>query len=215
MADQIGSGTAAGLVEYLNSLVAKGRARQGAIAPLRISFSKVLSAVDGDNWERTDIREINVDDYLLRFANLTNGHYNTDSLRVYGMRTRKAIRWYLTFLKQPGWVPEFKATTVPKEGQAIKLPKKQQVKQQVPASEPEPQMSAESTVPSPESAVSGLSYGDGLIAYPFPLMTGKLVTLYLPVTIQKIDAQRLSAFLQTLVVEGGVTYESTDTERQI
>ena len=93
MTEQIGSGTAQGLVEYLGSLVSKGRATPGAIRPLRTTFTKIMSTVDGEGWGKANIRDINVEDYMLRFANLTMGAYNDASLSVYKSRVKKVMGW--------------------------------------------------------------------------------------------------------------------------
>jgi len=42
---------------------------------------------------------------------------------------------------------------------------------------------------------------DGLISYPFPLQSGAIANLRLPVRLDRADAERLVAFIQTLVIE--------------
>jgi hypothetical protein len=199
----IGSGTAKGLVEYLDSLVDRGRAPVGAITPLKTAFSKMLEAVEGKNWGDTDIREFDFEDYTTRFANLTMGKYSDDSLRIYNGRVKKVVGWYLTFLSKPGWSPSFKssgAKTVPKEGKNAQKEQIQKVEQNV--EHPAPSVQNE-TGSRAQDNNQGERPDDGLISYPFPLATGKLVTLYLPIKLEQADADRIAGFLQTLVVDKG------------
>lgn len=105
----IGSGTALGLIEYLDNLVARGRASTGAVTPLKTAFMKVIEAVDGKDWQQTQIESINVDDYVDRFANLTRGAYTEASIAAYKSRMSRVIGWYKKFMAQPGWMPLIKA----------------------------------------------------------------------------------------------------------
>jgi hypothetical protein len=57
---QIGSGTAEGLIGFLEQLVSKGRATTGAIMPLQSAATRVFTVVEGDSWKSVDVRTINV-----------------------------------------------------------------------------------------------------------------------------------------------------------
>ena len=56
-------------------------------------------------WEPTEVRSVDVDDYLDRFGNMTIGQYSTESLKTYKSRFQKALGWYGNFLSEPGWTP--------------------------------------------------------------------------------------------------------------
>lgn len=198
MTEQIGSGTAKGLAEYLDSLVEKGRASQGAITPLKGTFTKVLKTVDGDQWGNVNVREINVKDYSQRFGNLTLGKYSNDSLRIYESRIKKVVDWYLTFLSNPGWVPTFSrqskkvaSKTRADNSKINKEKSSQEVHNRETSSDERESERHEETKP---------TQSDGLVAFPFPLTNGKMATLYLPVGLEKNDADRIATFIQTLVV---------------
>lgn len=199
MGQNIGSGTAKGLVEYLDSLVEKGRAPAGAITPLKTAFTKILKTVDGEKWGEVDIREIDLNDYNQRFANLTMGVYKDDSLRIYAARMQKVVTWYKTFLSKPGWAPTFK----PSNGQRSSTPKLKSLSKNINnnvTANKEDTTDQDSSSVKTETILPSTTNSD-LIAYPFPLSTGKLVTLYLPVKLNQSDADRLSGFLKTLVVD--------------
>src|SRR5580700_10471924 len=97
----MGDGKAIDLIEYLDSLVERGKATKGAVKPVRIAFRKVLEVVEKGNWEQIDVKNIDVDDYMARFSNLTIGTYSPESLTSYRSRMLRGINWYLKFLQTP------------------------------------------------------------------------------------------------------------------
>jgi len=117
--NKIGSGTSAGLVEYLDRLVEKGRATPGAITPLKTAFTKVVESVDGKEWPMTEVSTIGVEDYISRFANLTRGAYTDKTISVYKSRMNRVIVWYLKFMDQPGWMPLISARGARKSTKTI------------------------------------------------------------------------------------------------
>src|SRR5882672_3109155 len=106
MTENIGNGTAQGAVDFLNSLVEKGRSRVGVIAPLKGALTKILEKTEGEDWESVDVTKLDVDDALARFKNLTLGTYTDASYRAYELRAKRAIDWYKHFLANPGWFPK-------------------------------------------------------------------------------------------------------------
>lgn len=195
MENQIGSGTAKGLIEFLDQLVEKGRATSGGVVPLKSALKQILSSVDKGSWQDTDVRTIDIDDYMDRFSVLTNGKYSADSLKTYRSRFQKAITWYKTFLVQPGWAP-------PKGGVSHKAKAANQA-QAIGAAEHEPKQKVSThnvTLADTSSTVDTKEQND-LIAYPFPLRAGRIVNLYLPVDLTLSEAKRLGRFLESLSLE--------------
>lgn len=199
MTQQIGSGSAKGLIEFLEFLVNKGQATHGAIRPIKTACLRIFSTVDGEEWEKVDVREMDVDDYIKRFKNLTIGNYKEGSLEVYASRLRKSVEWYKKFLVQPGWSPEFgKKSTTPLDGGKKKVTQKPDVDKSASRHVAlDVGAKDEQHVTTPKLDNSGRS----LIAYPFPLASGEMATLYLPPSLSKKDAARISGFLVTLVIE--------------
>ena len=101
----MGDGKAENVLEYLDNLVEKGKATAGTVRPLKTAFAKVLQIVDGENWHTTDVKSMDVGDYMARFANLTMGKYSSGSLIEYKSRVNKVTAWYINFLNNPGWAP--------------------------------------------------------------------------------------------------------------
>lgn len=194
MENQIGSGTAGGLIEFLTQLVEKGRATSGSITPLKTAVRQVLSVIDGDDaWQKTDIRHINISDYIARFKNKTVGKYSADSLIVYQSRLNKAIKWYSTFLENPGWVPP-----TGKASKKAKILKQEKV-------ETGHLLPEKSNIEDADQPTSTDSSQNDLIAYPFPLRPGKIVRLYLPLDLTTSEAKRLGKYLESLSVDGNIT----------
>ena len=190
MTNKIGSGTAQGLIEFLDNLVEKGRAAKGSVTPLKTATRQVFSTVDGeDAWESINIKNVDVDDYIARFKNLTLGQYTDSSYKTYQSRLNKAKDWYTTFLVNPGWTPTSQPKRSRQNGSEKKEPKG------VDTSE-----SVEQVKKSVEGSVPTVSSQD-LISYPFPLQNGKIVNLYLPVDLKLIDAKRIARFVESLCID--------------
>lgn len=187
----IGSGTVQGAIQYLDFLSSKGHVTPGATSALKTGFSKVAKTVGGDGWQTIQIREIDVDDYMHRFANMTHGQYNAKSLVDYKSRVKKVTTWYLEFLTKPGWVPPLKARK--RSGKHI-------TQDDFSDSDAADSLALESTIAILKPAPSPAS-NSNLIAFPFPLSDGGLATLYLPRTLSRADAVRMARHIETLVAD--------------
>lgn len=188
----MGDGKAKNVLEYLDNLIEKGKATKGAIVPLKVAFTQVIRVVDGDNWEDTNVKGVDVEDYMARFANLTMGKYSSDSLTVYKSRVNKVVSWYTQFLDKPGWTPD-----VQRRNRAPKGPIS--VKQKV-----APTQSISSQTPNqpgvPQS-MPEIANTPGRILYPYPLSDGQLIHISLPVKLLKSDAHRIAAFIESIAID--------------
>jgi len=189
----IGSGTAAGALQYLNFLSSKGHVAPGAIAALKTGFSRVMKTVGGEDWEKTEVRGIDVDSYMTRFANMTHGRYNAASLIDYKSRVKKVATWYLEFLSKPGWTPEVKVRKRSGSKAVVQDFGQEPEKAQLSAASAGDTPASNDTLTRPART--------NLIAFPFPLSDGNLATLYLPPSILASDATRMARFVESLVVE--------------
>ena len=202
MTENLGSGTAKGLVDYLDSLVEKGRSRAGVVTPLKTALTKVLEKTEGDGWENVDVTKLDVDDAISRFKNLTLTTYTDASYRAYELRTKRAIRWYENFLANPGWYPKEssriqRTDSSPKKSGDTSPKKlaKSTANNSAPvgsAHDAEPPVAHQSVTPKIDA-----------VAYPFPLSNGETARIYMPKGVTKADVKRLATFLEALVIEGG------------
>ena len=189
----MGDGKAKNAIEYLDNLIDKGKATKGAIVPLKTAFAKVIQTIDGEQWENTDVRAIDVDDYMARFANLTMGKYTADSLIVYKSRVNKVVNWYIQFLDKPGWTPDVqrrnRTTKSSDEAPKSTAPTKNiRITSPAPTSENAPQ-----SMPSVANAPNR-------ILYPYPLSDGQLIHISLPLKLSKNDARRIGSFVESIAV---------------
>ncbi|HSH17968.1 MAG TPA: hypothetical protein VK978_01155 [Candidatus Saccharimonadales bacterium] len=189
MSDAIASGTAGGVIDYLDSLVARGRSQPGVVTPLKTAVTKVLERTEGSEWAETDMLSFDIEDAMDRFKALTLMEYSAGSYRTYQLRIERALQWYLTFLRNPGWSP-------PESARAATIRSKQTAPPTAGLTEEQTgTATVGSAVPGPVPTADGEA-----ISYPFPLANGRLATLSIPKTISRADVRRLSSFLEALVV---------------
>lgn len=179
---KIGVGTADGLMEFFDFLVAKGYATPAAVRPLKSATRQILSTVDGDDFGSVDVRNLDPDAYLDRFETMMVGQYKQESLIQYRNRFKRGLAAYLAYLSDKH-IPAFGGPARKRRGDRPS-----------PKSEPVGSTGATSA-PIPPSAA------ERLIDYPFPLRSGQIAILRLPVGLDKTDAERMGAFIRTLVLD--------------
>lgn len=188
----MGDGKVKNALEYLDNLIEKGKSTKGAITPLKIAFTKVMQIVDGDNWENTEVKNIDVEDYLSRFANLTMGKYSSGSLTVYKSRVNKVVDWYTQFLDKPGWTPDVQRRN--------RAPKTDAKKKSQSISVTESQTTTPSVTPNTPQSMASIANTSNRILYPYPLLDGQLVHISLPVKLFKEDAKRIGVFIESIAI---------------
>jgi hypothetical protein len=183
---KVASGTADGLFAYLDFLLDKGYARTGTVSPWKSAARTVFSTVSGEKYGEMDVLELDVDDYLKRFENMVIGQYKEESLSAYRSRFKNSVESYRKYVKDKQ-LPTFKAASTRRSSRTAAG-----------------NNAAASTASNEAIAETGdvvHREPSGLIDYPFPLQTGQVAHLRLPMRLDKTDAERLGAFLRTLVFE--------------
>lgn len=191
MSEQIGSGTAQGIIDYLDSLVEKGRSRPGVVNPLKTALTKVLEVTEGAGWGATDVTNLDIDDVMSRFKNKTLSKYTTASYDAYQSRITRVVGWYKNFLANPGWVPKETVRSSKAEAKSTSKTTPQPVQSQTQAHSDSHTVAAPVYQEAPKLDA---------IAYPFPLANGETARIYMPKGITKADVDRLSIFLEALVI---------------
>ena len=176
----INSGTVDGLLAFCDYLIEKGYARSGAVTPWKSAAKQVFEAVEGLEYGATDVRGLNLDEYLQRWENMERGNYKAESLQSYGSRLRRAHEAYLAYLEN-GKTPQL-GRRAPRSREA------------------EERRAAETRAPT-DSRGGGAPPVADLVDYPFPLKSGQLAYVRLPRKLARTDAERLAAFVRTLVFE--------------
>lgn len=183
--DDFTSGTASGLIRFLGWMKEKGLMKPATAGAWRSAAQGVLE-IDGEGWGDVDLRTLDVGDQFQRFARLRGSRYTPASLTTYGQRFRDAVATYLEYLANPtGFRPP--ASRSPKGGKS-----KAQSASHAPAQGHVAEPAAAS-----ERAATG---GRDLITYPFPLQSGELAYVQLPVRVQTADADRLCAFIRSIAI---------------
>lgn len=191
----MGDGKAKNVIEYLDYLMEKGKASNGAIRPLKVAFSRVMQVIEGDDWMQTDVRSIDIDDYMARFANLTMGKYTSESLTSYKSRANRAITWYIQFLDKPGWAPDVQARNRSVKTEIKKSAQTDLITGGAHINNPSTSKAA------PQSHLNLQVSPTDQVSYPFPLSDGQLITISLPIKLSKKDAQRIGTFIESIAFE--------------
>lgn len=198
MSESMGSNTASGLIDYLDSLVSKGRSRPGIVSPLKTAVTKVLEKTEGERWTAVDMTKIELDDVMARFKNLTMGDYNEASYQAYEARVKRALGWYMNFLENPGWFPKERQRTREANNKGSQSDKR------IDGQEHDMKnRSVGVTTRSISVASSTEATKSDEIAYPFPLANGETARIFMPKGVTKADIKRLAVFLEALVIEVG------------
>jgi hypothetical protein len=185
----ISLGSASGAIEFVDWLVDKGYATSSAVSPWRSAMRQVFTAIEGDDLDDVDVRKLDIDEYFDRFENMAGTNYKVESLGSYRSRFRKAIEAYRGYLDNKR-TPTFRASA------------RRNSPSVAPKSSGKP---SAGTGAGKGTAEGSERHADsspaGLVEYPFPLEAGGMARLRLPARLNRSDAERLGAFIQTLVFD--------------
>jgi hypothetical protein len=186
-------GTAAALLEFLDYARAKGILARKTADAYKSASSLVLS-IEGEGWEATDLRNVDLDQQVNRYIRLRGQKASPQTLATYRQRVAKAIDLYLDFLGNPAGFrgPAGRPRKAVGGGRRQNGPSVSNRPTQQPAH------GREATVVEPAD----------LITYPFPLRSGAMAYLQLPRQLSEADVKRLSTFLQSLAIDGDDTAAS-------
>ena len=179
------SGTAAGLLEFLDYARAKGILARKTAEAYKSASSLALS-IDGQGWENAEVRNIHIDQQLDRYIRLRGQKASPQTLATYRGRVGKAIQLYVDFLDNPTGFRGPSARSRP-GGTSVRRPPA------TPAAKPTSQLPRLREVPSAEPSE--------LLTYPFPLRAGGMAYLQLPRELNHADVKRLSSFLESLAID--------------
>lgn len=186
--NQIQTGTGEGLLEFLDYVLDKGYGTAAAVGPLRSAARQVFSVVEGGGDVATvDVRGMDLADYLSRFeTKARSGDLKVESIQAYRRRFERAYEAYLAFLDS-GRAPSFTSRSRVSRQQAA---------------EAKVTSGSASVTPKASGVASASEVArDPMIEYPFPLRSGQVASLRLPVRFERQDAERLAAFVRTLVFD--------------
>jgi hypothetical protein len=176
--------TAAGLMRFLDWAMEKGYLKQATGQAMKTACREVLSATEGDTWERTELASLETNDTLQRFETRRAMKYSSGSLSSYKSRFQKSLSMFEEYLDDPSqWRPTVKSRT-------------RSARSKPGTGSPDEGSPRTTPVPSPPQATSS-----NVVTYPFPLREGVLVSLQLPADLTKREAARLATFVDSLALE--------------
>jgi hypothetical protein len=179
--DEMRSATAAGLLDFLRWTQEKGLLPAPTAGARRSAAQKVLE-IDGDGWRDIDVRALDVEEQFERFARLRGSKYSPGSLKTYGQRFRDAVALYLDYLANPT---------------GFRAPRSRSTRTTKPTSV----SGADSGIVTESATVERIpAVARDLITYPFPMQSGVLAYVQLPMRVAASDAERLCAFIRSIAV---------------
>lgn len=191
----IQAGKAAGLLEFADWVVTKGYGSNAAWTPLKSAVRQVFSTLEDGSYDELDVRSLDLDDYLSRYELKARGKLKAESIQSYASRFRRAVESYREFLDtgQPPRASRQRGARA--EGAESPRTKVRRSPAQSAANARATRDSLAFQAAERDEPV------DRLIDYPFPLSSGQVALLRLPLRLERGDAERLAAFVRTLVLE--------------
>lgn len=189
MTEQMMDGTAAGLLAFLAWAADRGALNASTAGAMRAAVTQVVE-IEADDPATVDVRRLDVEDLLDRFARKRGHKYSPDSLNTYFGRFRRACDMYVEYLDNPaGWRP-------PKGRPARKAKPERSGTNGDSAPPPSTgSLLSPATLATPHSAESQL------ITYPFPLRSGTTAYFQLPRELPRAEVERMIGFLQSLAID--------------
>ncbi|HSX34830.1 MAG TPA: hypothetical protein VLF62_04260 [Candidatus Saccharimonadales bacterium] len=156
-------------------------------APLRSAVRQVFKTVYGSEWRHINVRDVHIEELMSKFKESAVTEYSEHSLRSYKSRISRAIQNYLSNLLESD--AQVITENGPSAVNSLRTPHNgvQYIKNIVP----------NSTFTAWQRHKVGFQE---LITYPFPLSSGQIIRLSLPLQLSKADAKRLSTFIETIAI---------------
>ena len=185
MAEDIEQRTVGGLLAYCDWLKKGHYLGDSAVEGWKTAIKKVFEGVEGEEFVRFDLTDLDLDEYLDRFRRAAGSEYMAETVTVYGRRIRNAIDAQLYYVENRK-APAFRSGTRKQENGDAKAKAK-----------PRPKSPTTTATAATPAAATG-----DLMEFPFPLRTGQIARFHLPAHgLDPKDADRISAFLRTLQYE--------------
>ena len=188
---QMNDGTTAGLILFLEWAKEKGVIPANTAGAMISTCSKVFG-IDSDI-ESHSVDEINLEQQFDRFTTLHGAEYSPGSLATYQARFKRSVEFYQEYRADP---LHFSPPTRKKRTASTSRGTSDDSGTSNSA--------AESTTP------QEFQSSDDLITYPFPLRSGPIAKLQLPVRLSTFDAERLSAFLKSIAFDKQLALTESD-----
>jgi len=181
------------LVQFLDTAGKKGWIKKSTASGMKSSCERVLGSLDRE--EQADVRSIDVDAAIRRFANLHN-EVSAASLRVYESRIRSAISQFIASRDNPkSW-----QTQRAKQGKGSTFLAGKSVPTSSRLTKRRPHDAAASGTEPTAAGDDGPLPEQGL-SYPFPLRSDVTILISnIPRDLRVAEVDRVSQFLKALAL---------------
>lgn len=180
-------GTAAGLLSFLDWTIERNELVPVTASSYRTAARRVLET-EGDP-ALIDLRKLDVDELLRRFANRTRGDFKEQSLATYEQRFRNALAMYLTYLEGGDWRPAKRAS------------RSSDKRRPTPVKGPQRAASSGSNDEGSPAARPTRAHGaPAMITFPLPIRAGVRGQLVVPEDLTAQEAQRISQVVAALAI---------------
>jgi hypothetical protein len=185
-------GTGAAMLAFLDWTGARGHLSKANVKAIKVGVKEVLEQAEGEGWESTDVRTLDVDDVVRRFETKSASKYSPKSLVAYGQRFRNAMNLYRGYLGDPGgWRPPRQLRSAPTSPRRQTNGDRPPVKVTLPATASSP--ATEEPHERPD-----------MMTFPHPIRRGNQ-TLYarliLPHDLTMKEAETIGRHIKTLAIE--------------
>jgi hypothetical protein len=168
------------LNKFLDYLRAKGLMKAESVAARRAAVNSILGILTPE--EAKDVRDLNLDDVVVRFANLKGSGFKPESIRVYKSRVSASIADFLDYRKNP---VTFKASG---SGQRVSSSPKRESKDE-----------KGSVAKNKNEASERSEFTADEVVFPIPLRPNLVVKLVgVPGDLSKREASKISAVIMAL-----------------
>jgi hypothetical protein len=192
------SGTAAGLLAFLDRLIRKNEMVEATASALRTGCKKVLAVED--DLDAIDIRTADLDDIVRRFRNKERGELKDKVIEVYESRFRQSVEMYQKWLvDDPTWRPQTRRRTSANPYRAGgnrggNATPGRQATGSAPAAPPEVARQA-------GLSAQTMTLPGQMITYPIVVRPGVHGKIILPEDLTLREAKRIAAIIPTLALD--------------
>lgn len=181
--------SASDLMKFLDFVGQKNLLKRNTVVGWRTASQKVFDALDAADKE--DLREMDVEQALVRFENKAAGAYKPDSLRVYRSRFSAALEHFLKWNADPS---TFKMAIRSRAGK----PKSTAtvIAKSIPKAKQTSITSVHDTLRDTDTARNDGAQALESLVLPIPLRPGMQVKIFgLPSDLSKSEARKISAVI--------------------
>lgn len=174
------------LLRFIDHIIEKGLVKPETGKAWKVAASKVLE--DLSEAEEADVRKVDIDAAIKKFANRNFGKYKSESLNVYRSRLNSTIDEFVRFVEDP-------ASYKP-HGQ-IRSRNRSEVK----STERGEAKGREDSKPKPVASSVRMPQISSGLSLDYPIRSDFLAQVVVPRDLTLVEARRLGAFLLTLAAD--------------